>query len=377
MLNLFTITNMKNTANKLFTIIITFILTIGVNAQITDIGKMISGSTSDANKLLEAYLKPYANAFGADLNAGWYNTAKNHKKLGFDLTFSVSAAFVPKVDKTFDARTLGLSTTDIVGESSPTVAGKKVNGQAINYTLGTPPYSASMGYALPKGTNWGVIPAPMLQLGIGTIKDIDLVVRYVPKTNFGDYGSVDVWGVALKHNIKQYIPAIKMAPFFHLSVFLGYTQMRTSLNLDFKPSVYNQMFEPDPTITATSAFDNQKLEMTFKGFTGNILASFDFPVVSIYGGAGISNTTAKIGLLGDYPIPYVETSGANAGDVFIRDNEIAKDPLNAKIKATDGSPTKPRLNAGIKFKMAIITIHFDYTYANYSVATAGLGISVR
>jgi hypothetical protein len=47
------------------------------------------------------------------------------------------------------------------------------------------------------------------------------------------------------------------------------------------------------------------------------------------------------------------------------------------MKSMDGSPTKPRLNGGIKFKFAIITLHFDYTYANYSVVTAGLGISVR
>ena len=214
MLNHFTITNMKNTVNKLFTIIITLLLTISVNAQIKDIGKMISGGADDANKLMEAYLKPYANAFGADLNGGWYNTAKNHKKLGFDLTFSISAAFVPKIDKTFDARTLGLSTDDIVGESSSTVAGKKTGGQTINYTLGTPPAAANLGYSLPKGTNWGVIPAPMLQLGIGIVKETDLVIRYVPKMNVGDFGSVDVWGVAVKHNIKQYIPAIKMAHTF-------------------------------------------------------------------------------------------------------------------------------------------------------------------
>ena len=47
------------------------------------------------------------------------------------------------------------------------------------------------------------------------------------------------------------------------------------------------------------------------------------------------------------------------------------------VKNADGSTTKPRLNAGIRFKFAVVTLHFDYTYANYSVATAGLGISLR
>jgi hypothetical protein len=36
-----------------------------------------------------------------------------------------------------------------------------------------------------------------------------------------------------------------------------------------------------------------------------------------------------------------------------------------------------RLNAGMRIKLAVLTIHFDYTKANYSVFTAGLGISFR
>ena len=49
------------------------------------------------------------------------------------------------------------------------------------------------------------------------------------------------------------------------------------------------------------------------------------------------------------------------------------DPIDMEIKNQDGGVTKPRLNAGIRFKLAIVTIHFDYSWANYSVFTAGLG----
>ena len=68
---------------------------------------MISGTTSDAGKLIPAYLKPYASAFGADLSGGWYNTAKPHKLLGFDLTFSLCTSVVPSSDKTFNLSNLG------------------------------------------------------------------------------------------------------------------------------------------------------------------------------------------------------------------------------------------------------------------------------
>jgi hypothetical protein len=41
----------------------------------------LRSTPADAVKFLKAYMSPYANAFGAGLNGGWYNTAKPHKNL--------------------------------------------------------------------------------------------------------------------------------------------------------------------------------------------------------------------------------------------------------------------------------------------------------
>jgi len=355
---------MKKKTNKLVLVLFSLLISLGTHAQIKQIGSMLSGSVSDAEKLMQAYLKPYGNAFGADLNGGWYSTAKPHKLLGFDLTASISAAFVPKADKEFDASKLGL--VGIVSPQnsiSPTVAGSKDQGQTITYAS-----VGGLNYKTPQGTNWGVIPAPMFQLGIGLVKESDITIRYVPKLNIKDIGSVGMWGIGLKHSIKQYIPGIKMAPFFHLSVFLGYTKMSSSANLSFAPTDYNSLLPIAPTIaTGSMTFDNQKMEMIFKGFTGNILASFDLPVVTFYGGIGLATTSTNLKLTGNYPFP-----NANGTQIIGK-----ADPINIKMSSSSGSVTKPRLNLGITFKMAIIHLHFDYTYANYSVVTAGLGISFR
>jgi hypothetical protein len=53
------------------------------------------------------------------------------------------------------------------------------------------------------------------------------------------------------------------------------------------------------------------------------------------------------------------------------------DPIDMEFKNKEGGITKPRLNAGVRFKLAILTIHFDYSWANYSVLSAGLGFSFR
>jgi hypothetical protein len=343
-------------------------------AQLKNIPDLLSGVSKDqaaVENMFKAYLNPYVNALGANLNGGWYNTAKTHKLGGFDLTFSVSTSFVPSGDKSYDpsqyiknSQFLSMSAAG----TSPTIAGENKSSQSLVVKEGNTTLSS---IKMPKGTGMGFIPSPMLQLGIGLVKSTDVSVRYLPKFNIGDYGSVNMWGVGVKHSLKQWIPGIKMAPFFNLSVFGGYTQLKVNSDISFQPEEYNAIDETN------LAYDNQEMELIAKNFTGNILASFDFPVITIYAGAGFSKTNTNLKLTGDYPMATIATSGTYIGKVVVNDANKITDPIDMKFTNTDGSKTKPRLNAGIKFKMAIITLHFDYTYANYSVATAGLGISFR
>jgi hypothetical protein len=370
--------NMKMTNKSLLLVIAFAIVSVTSFAQIKDMGSLLSGSTADAEKLMQAYLKPYANAFGAGLNGSWYNSAKPHKLLGFDLTFSLSAAFIPKADKTYNLNDLGLSTAAKItnGPNAPTIAGANDNRPTLTYS--THVGSNDVTYAsfkTPNGLNWGIIPAPMLQLGLGLIKETDVTVRFVPNINFGDKGSVKLWGIGVKHSIKQWIPALKLMPFFHLSVFGGYTKMTTTGNISFQPEWY--VSSANAIDQTTLAYDNQKMEMLTKGFIGDVIASFDLPVITFFAGVGFSKTNTTLKLNGDYPMARVETSGADAGKVFVKDAYKLTNPMNIEMKNSDGSKTKPRLNAGIKFKMALITLHFDYTYANYSVVGTGLGISFR
>lgn len=329
-------------------------------AQLKNVSDMLAGLNQDkaaVENMFEAYLSPYANSLGANLNGGWYNTAKTHKLGGFDLTFTASTSFVPSGDKSYDP-SLYLKGSQNLRMSAPgnvpTIAGENKTNQELII-------NNSARIKMPKGTGVAIVPSPMLQLGIGLVKSTDISVRYLPQFNLGDYGKIDMWGVGLKHSLKQWIPGIKMAPFFNLSVFGGYTQLNMTSDLDLQPSDYSGTSNP-----STTNYDNQEMKLVAKNFTGNVLASFDFPVITVYAGAGFSSTKTNLELKGDYPV-------IAAGNTIIS----MKDPIDMKFSNTDGSKTKPRLNAGIKFKMAIITLHFDYTYANYSVATAGLGISFR
>src|SRR5436190_10835918 len=63
-----------------------------------DIDQLIKGSLADANFLVKGYVTPAFNTLGSGLNQGWYNTAKSHKTLGFDLTIMASGVFIPTSD---------------------------------------------------------------------------------------------------------------------------------------------------------------------------------------------------------------------------------------------------------------------------------------
>jgi hypothetical protein len=334
-----------------------------LKAQLDNIGEMMKAfqknAPQDAEKLMKSYISPYTNALGTDLSGGWYNTAKPHGVLGFDLTFSLNTTFVPKSDQTFSPDKLGLETISKTGgETSPTAMGDNTSGAILN--LKDTPGGQNVNIELPKGTGISFAPAPMLQGAIGLPKGTELIGRYTPTMKLGSQAEIGLWGVGIKHSIKQWIPALNKIPVLQLSVLGGYTKLSSETDLNFTPEAYGI------TNYNENTYSDQKMMLGLSSFTGNLLISANLPVVCFYGGVGITSSKTKLELQGNYPIP--SENGV----------ESVKDPIiNLSIKHKDGSTTKPRYNAGIRFKFAVITLHFDYTYADYNVFTTGLGLSIR
>jgi hypothetical protein len=119
-----------------------------------------------------------------------------------------------------------------------------------------------------------------------------------------------------------------------------------------------------------SLYSGQQMLLDVSNITANLLVSANLPVICIYGGVGISSSTTNLKLAGYYPFPRIQD------DQIVVDTAV-EDPIDISIKSKDGSVTKPRFNAGFRLKFAVVTLHFDYTYADYSIATAGLGITLR
>jgi hypothetical protein len=337
-------------------------------SQLKELGTFMATGTADAEKLLEAYISPWVNGFGASLTGGWYNTAKTHKPGGFDLTLTGNVAFIPSENKTFNVTELNLGSlhlADATSTLSPSIAGKREVGPQLNYNI--PGNNNIKAFNLPQGTGVTFVPSPMAQLSIGLFKDTEITGRYMPKVDIGSDYDLSLWGVGLKHGLKQWIPAIKKIPFLHLTLQGGYTRLTTNAGLNVTPNSigldsYNTL--PEDT------WSDQNMMLQISSFTANLLISADIPFVSFYGGVGFATTKSELKLQGIYPM--LELTNSNP---TVKASE--KDPIGFQIKNQDGGVTKPRLNIGTRLKFGFFTLHADYTYANFNVFTAGIGLTFR
>ena len=327
------------------------LITIPATAQ-DDIDKFFQSSVDDAEKLVHGYISPFMKSVSSGLNQGWYNTAKPHKVAGFDLTFTVNAMGIPKDELFYDVSKLGLERVRLESGSTdypnaPTIFGPDrepeyeildEDGEPTGETFAGPPGID------PKG-NFGIarMPVPMAHLGFGLPKGFDLKLRFVPKIDLGEGGQLNLWGIGVMHDIKQWIPGLKLSP-IDLSAFVGYTKFKMTATLD----------EPD-TENARGVFE-------MSAFTVQGIVSKKISVLTLYGGAGFNVANSKLAMLGRYDL----------GDDTNGDPVIVTDPIDLSFAASG-----PRITAGFRLKLAILTLHTDYTLQKYSCLSVGLGFAVR
>ena len=327
---------------------------------------------TDAQTLFQEYLTPYANAFGADLNAGWYNTGKPHKPLGFDVTITFNAAWAPVMDRTVDLSTLGLDATIVGDPVSPTVAGKRTNDlPRVSYMVDNPgpggdPITLGS-FDMPNGTGINVIPLPMAQLGLGLPFGTDVSVRFLPSLDLGKVGNIGLWGVGIKHSIFQHIPVLKRVPVIDASLQGGFTRLNTYANLNYRPDALSPA--TDITTLPFDFWNDQKVGLAVDAWTVNIVFSQTLPVITFYQAIGYATTSTNVYMSGMFPYATVEMDG----DLVVNDDSYFEDPIDVEIQNNKDL----RLNAGFRIKLGVLTLHADYTKANYSAVTAGIGISFR
>ncbi len=323
-------------------------------AQI-DFGSFLEAGVQDAETIMEKYLEPTFLGLGYGINSGWYNTAKPHKTLGFDITVSTTLARVPSEGQFFTINDADydnirvVPTLDAQGNqgqiirNSPTLFGPNLPNEELPFLEYTSSdgsvvkLSAPTGLGMDEVLPFNAVPSPMVQVGIGLFKNTELKLRIVPKLE-GDEFSFEMFGVGVMHDLKQWVPGFKQLP-IDVSGFVGWNRMTAQYFLD-----------PDGA-------PDQIAQFTTGGFTLQGLVSKKIAFITLFGGVGIANTRTTFDLLGDY----------DSDDVDLPD-----DPINFEYTSTG-----PRMNVGFRMKLLILTIHADYAIQKYSTLTTGIGISIR
>ncbi|MEI6050696.1 MAG: DUF6588 family protein, partial [Bacteroidota bacterium] len=124
------------------------------------------------------------------------------------------------------------------------------------------------------------------------------------------------------------------------------------------------------------SFNDQNLNINITALNVSAIASLNLPVITFYGGIGYCKTKTEMEFSGNFPTPVLVTPALPAVPYPEYNNTGIK--KNADFPDMDiENFSGMRANIGFRIKLAVITIHADYTRAQYNVVSAGLGISFR
>lgn len=332
--------------NKIFIAGLMLLMTsFGLRAQ--DFDAFLEAGIADANKLLESYMQPAFEGFGYGMANGWYNTAATHKVLGFDLSVTVSAARVPTSREFFTFRNSDYSNVRYDGGASvdiPTLFGPNLGADDLPQLTFLDPDTGEEIVRISAPTGLGVeedfmpfnaVPVPMAQIGLGLPKGFELKLRYVPEQTIDEDGSVKLFGIGVMHDIKQWLPGEKILP-FDLSVFLGYTNLQSSIFIDVD--------------------ENQTAEFDASSVVAQGVISKKILFLTAFAGVGYSSYDVGFNMLGTYT---TETSTFT--------NPIG---LNYKKGGL-------RTNVGVRLKLLFLTLTGEYAFQEYNTMSVGFGFSFR
>ncbi len=359
---------MKSLYNPLKILVLIFLISFQAVAQNSSgsFFDLLYNTPKDASTFLNGYLGPVFKGFEFDLNSGWYTTAKTHKPLGLDISLSVNMAFVPSSDYYFKFNNSDYNNFQLASgteANTPTVLGPNESTPQVQVVDHDPNYgdvvlanlNTPNGIGLKNQIGFSAVPAPMLQLGIGLIKNTDLKIRYIPDvSNQVDYS---FWGIGIMHDLTQWIPVVNKLP-IDISLFGGFTKLK--FNYPTKPS--------------DTGFDgqNQNISSTLNALDIEAIVSKKISVLTLLAAVGYNNGSSKFNIDGTYIVPFTPPSpppgySYNNGQPVELTNPVALSIKSGGMKAT----------LGLRLQFAVFYLNADYTLGKYNVLNTGLGFTFR
>lgn len=287
----------------------------------------------------EGYVSPLTEALGADLNGGLFRTADVGDGFIPGLPFNVylgvstSGALIPDSRKafTFERETIQQNGQTIevfantVDNQVPTIFGNTdPEGQLI---FREPNTNQTTSRNVIRGlVDTPVAPLPVPQLGIGAVMGTDVQIRYLPSMSYSNYGNVGLTGLAVRHDLDQYVP--------------GPTPLSIAAQV-----AWNELVIEDEGTEVLNA----------SGWAANLQASKSLPVapITFYGGLQYEEFSA------DYNYAF-QSPFAGGGETELTLSQEASNNVRAL--------------AGVTLTLAVLQINVDYALSQNNTLTAGVGL---
>lgn len=308
------------------------------HAQNQDVDELGNALNNIGETYAENYTQPVTDALGGGLNAGLFRTASFDGTgliPGLDLYVGVAAmgTFTAGSDDSFrldneTVNTEGGGTLELIypNEDLPTVIGSEEQPEDAEIVARGPRGTELQRdeFQLPPGLlDASIAPLAVPQVGIGTIYGTDAQIRYVPSTNINNYGSISVFGLAVRHSVSQYIPA---SP-----VDLAVQGSWQSVGID-------------------GANEDDLLEISGWALNGQV--SKDVPVIplTLYGGVQYEKTTTD-----------VEFTYSALGET-------------TTISLSQEAQNNFRAVGGVSLTLLFLKVNADYAVGANNVASVGVGL---
>lgn len=303
----------------------------------------------------EAYLKPFNDAIGANLNSGLYfDAGVGGSPVGVDLFLGVEAfgAFLSDADQSFDLVFSGRVDIDrrVAGElhtfsvpatfevqDAPTVFGDETPAvatvTAVHDTTVT-----RLGIAVPVSFDTtfteeiiggvlqtNIVPAAIPQLRIGSVLGTDIMVRWVPRIDVTDVGTVGMFGMGVRHSLSQYIP---LSP------------VSVAVQVAWQHLGVDDLEEQDLLGAST--------------FAAGIAVSHELGMLTLFGGLQTERSTLDVSY-------QLETESEEVG------------PVPVSFRAVGAS--RGRGTAGAGLRMGPVRLHGSYSIGRVNVVRFGFGFA--
>jgi hypothetical protein len=288
----------------------------------------------------EMYVRPVSTGLGHALGAGFVETARPHRLLGFDLGVRVMGAWPIESQKTFTAiapesvqfngstfsnpyapRHGNATSPTAVGSGPGVVFEPQGSYRAALLASGRNPEDYNLEF--PEGLDIPIVPFALLQASVGLPYSTEVTFRVVPTvTPDEEIGAIQATGYGVKHTVSRWFPMVPV----DVALFLGRQSFSVGDYLEATATTagviasrslgpltaFGQVRHSSADVSVGYTVDNPDNDPGLPADGTRI--GFDTPVPGgMHAGAGLTLRFIGLGITGEYSAGPQRTASIKAG----------------------------------------------------------------